>query len=355
MWSFVRETSPRRVLFGVGQLARLPAEVVALGRERVLVVTGGSAQSIGRQAAEMLGRRCAGVLSEVCQHVPEELAGSAVETAKDTGADALVCVGGGSATGLAKAIALELGIPIVAVPTTYSGSEMTPVWGISGRHKRTGRDARVAPGVVLYDPEVTEALPPGVTAASGLNALAHAVSILLSGSDRVDSLHAAEAARVLARSLPRAVSAPSDMGARSEVLFAAYLAGDALASGRLEGIHHRLCHIVGGTYRLSHAGVHAVLLPHTLAHHQRRDMGRVDPVGVAVQAQDPAAWVHGFARRLGAPASLRELGMPADGLTEAGRRAAETLGEPFEELHGLLDDAYEGRAPHTEEQKGAAS
>lgn len=356
MRAFVRETSPRRLLFGVGYLSRIDSEVSGLDCRRILVITGGSAGAVGKRAADLLGRRLAGVASRIVQHVPEELASWTVEEAKQLGADGLCSVGGGSATGLAKAVARELDLPIVAVPTTYAGSELTPVWGITGKHKRTGRDSRVVPRVVIYDPEVTLTLSPRVTAASGLNALAHAMSVLLSGSDPVASLHAAEAVRILADALAAAVTDPGDVEARGDVMYGALLAAAALGSGQLHGVHHRLCHALGGTHRLTHAEVHAVLLPHTLAYEYRRDPARLVSVAVILGTNDVAAWTHEFARRLGAPTTLAEIGMPADGLEGAVGRAVDMLGHDGADLRRLLDDAHSGRAPHTRnsEQKGTA-
>lgn len=355
--SFVRVTYPRRVVFGGGSITRLADEVAALGCERVAVVSGGAALPVGRRVAGLLGGRCVTLIDEIRQHVPAELAAAAVDETKRVGTDGLCSVGGGSATGLAKAVAVELDLPIVAVPTTYAGSEMTPIWGVTGQHKQTGRDPRAAPRVVVYDPEVTTTLSRRVTATSGLNALAHAVSVLLSGADPVASLHAAEAVRLLVATLPAVVAVPDDLPARTRLLYGAHLAATALEAGRLAGIHHPLCHIVAGTYRLTHAEVHAVLLPHTLAYVQAHHPGSVAAVIAALQAQDPAGRIHDLARRLGSPTSLAEIGMPAEGLEEAAERGAGRLGEDSGRLRQVLDDAYAGRPPRskTEEQKGAAS
>lgn len=356
MRSFMRETSPRRVLFGAGTVAQVGSEMSRLGWQRVLVITGGSAEAIGQRVAEMLGRRCSGVASEVRQHVPEELATRVIEKAKNVGGDGLCSVGGGSATGLAKAVALELDLPILAIPTTYAGSEMTSVWGITGEHKRTGRDPRVVPRVVIYDPDLVLSLSPRVIAASGLNALAHAIGVLLSRSDPISGLHAAEAVRILTRALPAAVAAPAQIEARSDALYGAYLAATALETGRLDGIHHRLCHILGGTHRLTHADVHAVLLPHTVAYESRRDPGPAAAVAALLETHDAVTWLHAFARRLGAPTSLAEIGMPVDDLDKAVGRAADSLDADEHALRRLLDDAHAGRTPRTNtEQKGAAT
>ena len=174
----VLDDRPVRVIFGIGSLAEVRTEVLALGR-RALLVTGRHEQAAADVASALLGADLVGELREVAQHVPVQLAADAVSLARGLRADVLVTVGGGSATGLAKAVALEVGLPVLAVPTTYAGSEMTPIWGLTdGEGKTTGRDARVLPRTVIYDPSLTRSLPPDITAASGMNALAHAIEAL---------------------------------------------------------------------------------------------------------------------------------------------------------------------------------
>ncbi|HYO36849.1 MAG TPA: iron-containing alcohol dehydrogenase, partial [Geodermatophilus sp.] len=177
--AFTYQALPMRVVFGPGVLAELPAEVAALGLTRVLVLCSPEQEDTGRMVAAALGDRAAGVLAEARMHVPVEVAARARDRARELGADGCVAVGGGSAVGLGKAIALEHGLPVIAVPTTYAGSEMTPVWGLTeAGEKRTGRDLRVLPVSVVYDPELTLSLPAAMSATSGINAVAHAVEAL---------------------------------------------------------------------------------------------------------------------------------------------------------------------------------
>jgi maleylacetate reductase len=350
MTSFTRDEPARRIVFSAGSLERIGDEIDRLGLRRVLVVTGGSASDVGQRVADLLGPRGAHVFATVRQHVPETLAIQAIDAAKHAGADGLCSIGGGSATGLAKAVAVDLNVPIVAVPTTYAGSEMTPIYGITGTHKRTGRDPRALPRLVIYDPQLTLDLPRRVTASSGLNALAHAVAVILSHrSDPLAPLHAREAVRVLVDALAAAVDRPHDLGARSHALYGALLAASALASSRLDGFHHRLCHIVGGSYDLTHADVHAVLLPHTVAFERDRGGPGLPLLGDAFGITDPVRGLLDLAHRLGAPTDLASVGLPGDALPAVGARATGELElretTARQRLAVLLDDAWSGRPP----------
>ncbi|MGV1050317.1 MAG: iron-containing alcohol dehydrogenase, partial [Solirubrobacterales bacterium] len=225
------EALPGRVVFGPGALAELPAELDRLGAERVLLVDGLFDVGLRERLEADLGARHAGTISDVAQHVPAELAAAARERAREAGADCLLAVGGGSATGLAKAVALSAALPILAVPSTYAGSEMTPIWGITAAaRKRTGRDPRVLPRTVLYDPELTVSLPPQASAASGMNAIAHCVEAMwTAAANPVTDAVAGEGIRLLAAGLRGVVREPRDLEARGEALRGAWLGGTALA------------------------------------------------------------------------------------------------------------------------------
>jgi maleylacetate reductase len=251
------------------------------------------------------------VLAEARMHVPVEVARRARELAAELGADGCVAVGGGSAVGLGKAIALEHDLPIIAVPTTYAGSEMTPVWGLTeGGEKRTGRDVRVLPRSVLYDPEMTLGLPAGMSATSGMNAIAHAVEGLYApDATPIISLMAEEGARALAGALPAVVANGGDIDARAEAQYGAWLCGAVLAATTMS-LHHKLCHTLGGTLDLPHAQTHTVVLPHALAFNQPAAPQAVAALSRALGgAPDPARELWELAGRLGAPRSLAELGM----------------------------------------------
>jgi maleylacetate reductase len=311
---FTYQALPMRVVFGAGSLARLPEEVAALGLGRVLVLCSPDQEATGRLVAAALGERSVGVLAEARMHVPVEVARRARDRAVELGADGCVTVGGGSAVGLGKAIALEHGLPVIAVPTTYAGSEMTPVWGLTeGGVKRTGRDVRVLPRSVLYDPELTVSLPVGMSVTSGMNALAHAVEGLYApDATPIVSLMAEEGARALLAALPRIVTDGGDLSARSQAQYGAWLCGAVLAATTM-CLHHKLCHTLGGALDLPHAQTHTVVLPHALAYNQPAAPQAVAALSRALGgAADPARALWELAGRLGAPRSLAELGMAED-------------------------------------------
>jgi maleylacetate reductase len=346
--SFVYEALPARVVFGVGSVEHLGEEVDRLGARRVLAIAGKRAID---GLVERLGGRWAASFTEVRQHVPVEAAAQAVAAAAEAGTDGLVAMGGGSATGMAKAVALERRLPILAVPTTYAGSEVTPIYGLTGPDgKRTGRDPRVLPRTVVYDPALTTGLPAEVTGPSGINALAHCVEATYApGANPVTSLLAEEGARALAAGLPVAVSDPADLAARSDALRGAWLAGTAMAAAGV-GIHHQLCHLLGGAYRLPHAELHAVVLPHAVGFVAPAARPQLARLAGSLGVDDLAGGIWDLGRRLGAPASLAELGLPEAELDRAATQAvARVVQTPrragVAELRALLEAAWQGRRP----------
>jgi maleylacetate reductase len=249
-------------VFAPGAIARIADEAARLGMSRALVVaTPGSGARLGGRIVDGLGDRAAGLHAQAMIHVPKPVAQAGLAAARAANADGLVAAGGGAAIGLAKIIARDLALPILAVPTTYSGSEATSIWGMSdGERKLTGKDAKVLPRTVLYDPELTYALPPAVSAASAMNGIAHCVEGLWV-PDRTPYLIAlaTDAARRFGRYLPRVVADGADREARGECLIAAWLAGVVLCAGT--GLQHKLAHVLGGL-GLPHAETHAIILPH---------------------------------------------------------------------------------------------
>jgi maleylacetate reductase len=258
--SFTHDIQPQRVVFAAGAVERVGDEAARLGLHRALVIaTPGSGGRLGGQLVDTLGKRAAGLHARAVVHVPKPVADAGIAAAR--GADGLVAAGGGAAIGLAKIIARDLGLPIVAVPTTYSGSEATAIWGMSeGERKFTGKDVRVLPRTIVYDPDLTLALPAAVSAASAMNAIAHCVEGLWV-ADRTPFLMAlaTDAARRFGAHLPRVIADGSDREARAECLVAAWLAGVVLAAGT--GLQHKLAHVLGGL-GLPHAETHAIILPH---------------------------------------------------------------------------------------------
>ncbi|MGY1812233.1 maleylacetate reductase [Blastococcus sp. SYSU D00820] len=349
---FTYTALPMRVRFGPGSLAALPEEVAALGLTRVLVLCSPEQADTGRLVAGALGDRAAGVLPEARMHVPVEVAHRARQLAAELGADGCVAVGGGSAVGLGKAIALAHGLPVIAVPTTYAGSEMTPVWGLTeGGAKRTGRDPRVLPVSVLYDPELTLTLPVQMTVTSGMNAIAHAVEGLYApDASPIVSLMAEEGARALAAALPAIVADPTGLDARGEAQYGAWLCGAVLGATTM-GLHHKLCHALGGTLDLPHAPTHTVVIPHALAYNAPAAPQAVTALSRALGGvDDPARALWDLAGRLGAPRSLRELGMAEDDVDRiAEAAAADPYANPRpvtrDGVAALLRAAWSGTVP----------
>jgi maleylacetate reductase len=260
--SFTHDIPSQRVVFAPGAIARVADEAARLGLARALVVaTPGSGARLGARIVESLGVCSAGLHAQAMIHVPKPVAEAGLAAARAAKADGLVAAGGGAAIGLAKIIARDLGLPIVAVPTTYSGSEATPIWGMSdGERKFTGKDVKVLPRTIIYDPDLTVALPAAVSAASAMNAIAHCVEGLWV-PDRTPFLMAlaSDAARRFGQHLPRVVVDGNDREARGECLIAAWLAGVVLCAGT--GLQHKLAHVLGGL-GLPHAETHAIILPH---------------------------------------------------------------------------------------------
>jgi maleylacetate reductase len=354
MRAFVYDALPGRVVFGLGVRRRVGAELSVLGCEKVFIISSSHAADVATKVAEQLGTKVAATRIGVRQHVPDSLAASARAEAHEIEADGLVCIGGGSATGLAKVVAVETGLPIVAVPTTYSGSEMTPIYAVTGEHKKTGRDLRALPKVVLYDPELTLGLSARVSATTGFNALAHCVEALYAkGANPVTSLQAEEGISALAYALPRVVAAGDDIEARSDALYGAYLAGAALAVTGT-ALHHKACHVLGGTWGLVHGEVNAVVLPHVVAYNALgapEAIGRI-AVGLGVaDSGDAAGALFDLACEIGAPTSLAELGLPADALEEAAELIVEETGtsnpRPVDKdsVLRMLEQAYAGARP----------
>ncbi|MFD1560955.1 maleylacetate reductase [Paraburkholderia silviterrae] len=354
MKPFVYQGTPSRVVFAWGALATLPAEVERLGARRALILSTPEQRALADQVAQVLGERAAGVHAQAVMHVPVEVAHAARDAAAALDADCCVAVGGGSTIGLGKAIALESTLPIVAVPTTYAGSEMTPIYGLTeGRLKRTGRDMRVLPRTVIYDPALTLSLPVAVSAASGINAMAHAVEALYSeDANPVISLMAEESIRALGEALPAIVRAPDDAAMRGRALYGAWLAGTCLGAVGM-ALHHKLCHTLGGTFNLPHAQTHAAMLPHT-AHYNHtaapEALARVARALGGNEASEAGALLFALNQALGIPVALAEIGMPEQGLDEAADLAcknpyANPRAVEREAIRALLQRAWQGVAP----------
>jgi maleylacetate reductase len=347
---FTYEGVPIRVVFGVGARDRLAEELDRLGLSQVVLIASESSREEADAMVGLLDHRLTWRVDGVRQHVPADLAEQVTADAIRVGADGVVTLGGGSATGLGKAVALS-GLPLVAVPTTYSGSEMTPIWGMTtAKHKQTGRDLLVLPKTVVYDPELTYSLPSSVTAASGMNAVAHCLEALWSaGASPLSAPLALEGARALCEALPALVADPKGEKPRSRALIGACQAGMALATAG-PGLHHRLCHILGGRYDMPHAQTHAALLPHVVAFNEPVLGAVAAKMAVAVGSGRASTGLHDLAVRLGLVMSLSELGMPEAAVEEVAAEVAAdppTNPRPVDDagLRTVLRAAWEGDGP----------
>ncbi|RJG07219.1 maleylacetate reductase [Noviherbaspirillum cavernae] len=351
MQPFVYNSQASRVVFGAGSLRHLVREIDLLGARRALVLSTPEQRSSAEHVAALIGERCAGIFDRAVMHVPIETAREAREVAARLNADCAVAIGGGSTTGLGKAIALESSLPILAIPTTYAGSEMTPIYGITEAGlKKTGRDARVLPKTVIYDPELTTGLPAQLSVTSGINAIAHAAEGLYAqDANPVMSLFAEEGIRALAQGLPRVVASPDDIAARSDCLYGAWLCGAVLGSVGM-ALHHKLCHTLGGSYNLPHAETHTIVLPHALAYNAAAAPDAMHRIARALHATDAAQGVFDLAQSLGVTVALKDIGMPADQLDRCAGIATQNAyanPRPVERgaIRALLEDAYQGKRP----------
>jgi maleylacetate reductase len=321
---FIVEWPRSRVVFGAGALERLATELDTLGLARALLVTTPRRDAIVETVVSELGQRLTGVCDIAAMHVPADRVQLALRNVDRLRPDSLLAVGGGSAIGLAKAMAHERHLPIVAVPTTYAGSEMTSIWGMtSGNTKTTGRDPAVAPRLVIYDPVLTLTLPPQTSAASGMNAMAHAVEAMYApNTSPLASAAADEAIRTLARALPSAVAAPRDLDARTQAMRGAHAAAMALELAPM-GLHHKLCHVLGG-FGLPHAETHAALLPHVVAFNAPAAPDAMARIAFALGAADAADGLRALNETLNLTLSLGALGLKRTDVERAAEAIAAT-------------------------------
>jgi maleylacetate reductase len=356
LMSFIYNSLPGRIIFGPGTSRnRLVEEMDRMGVSRILLIATEREKLLVDALCKPLGERVVGMFTAVKQHVPIEIAEEARALALRLKADCLLSIGGGTTIGVAKAVALTMSLPIVAVPTTYSGSEMTQIWGLTtGKRKTTGISRDVLPKVVIYDPELTFSLPRSITGPSAINAMAHSVEALyVPGANPVTSLMAEEGLRALAHGLPIAVERPEDLEGRSEVFYGAYLAGAALAAVGT-GLHHKICHTLGGAYNLPHAETHTVILPHVVAFYEPAIPAIMQRIAHALGAQGAATGIYDLANGVGAPTALKNIGMKEENLNEAITlilaKSPNDNVRPVDEtgIRTILEHAYVGQRPEPE-------
>ena len=347
---FAYNSQQYRVVFGAGTAARLNEEVERLGIRRVLVLTTSEQRDQGTRLGAQLGSRLAGVFSDARMHTPVEITEAAMAVVQAQDIDGFVAIGGGSTVGLGKALSSRTGLPHIAMPTTYAGSEMTPILGETQHGiKTTRRSQDLIPDTVIYDVDLTLGLPSRISAASGMNAIAHAVEALYAeDANPLTSLMAEEGIAALGRALPRIVVAPSDGAARHDALYGAWLCGTCLGAVGMS-LHHKLCHVLGGSFDLPHAETHAIMLPHTIAYVCEAARDRLAPA-VGIFGDPLGGALYDFAASVGAPLRLADLGAKE---TELDRVTDLALASPYwsprelqrDGIRDLLQRAWTGQPP----------
>lgn len=348
--SFIHHSLPARIVFGPGTSQGLADELRLLGVRRALILSTPAQAADAHALASRLGALAAGVFAHAAMHTPVTVTEQAMAAFADTGADGVVALGGGSTIGLGKAIAYRNGAPQIAIPTTYAGSEVTPILGqTENGEKTTLRHPSVLPRAVIYDPDLTLGLPVAMSVTSGLNAMAHAVeAVYAQDRNPVSSLMAVEGARALRDALPHIALTPGDARARAEALYGSWLCGTVLGAVGMS-LHHKLCHTLGGGFNLPHAETHAVVLPHAVAYNAQAAAAELRPLA-DLFGGDLATGLHALARSLGAPLALKDLGLREEQLDLAAEQASH---RPYpnprpierEAIRALLQRAWEGAPP----------
>ncbi|OWV65484.1 maleylacetate reductase [Rhizobium sp. R339] len=347
---FTYSGNSAHIVFGEGKSAGAGEWVEKLGCRSALVLSTPQQKADAEALAARLGSLAAGVFTGAVMHTPVDVTEKAVEVVRQTKADCVVSLGGGSTTGLGKAIAYRTDLPQIVIPTTYAGSEVTPILGqTEGGRKTTVRHASILPEVVIYDPELTLGLPVAMSVTSAMNAMAHAVEALYA-RDRnpISTLMAAEGLRAFKTSLPDIIAAPRAPGARADALYGAWLCGTVLGTVGM-ALHHKICHTLGGTFDTPHADTHAIMLPHTAAYNAAAVQELLAPVA-DIFGGSVGGGLWDFARRIGSPLALKDLGLSESDLDRAAEIATEN---PYlnprpidrQSIRALLQDAWEGKRP----------
>lgn len=350
MKNFSYRGSPARIVFGAGRSVDVAKEIEALACKRALLLATPHQKADAEALAARLGALSVGVFAGAVMHTPVEVTEAALQVVSETRADCVVSLGGGSTTGLGKAIAYRTDLPQIVIPTTYAGSEVTPILGqTEAGRKTTVRHDRILPEVVIYDPDLTLGLPVAMSVTSGLNAMAHAVEGLYA-QDRnpVSTLMAVEGIRAFADSLPILVESPQNAEARADALYGAWLCGTVLGAVGM-ALHHKICHTLGGSFYTPHAETHAVMLPHTAAFNAEAAREQLAPAA-SIFGGSIGGGLWDFAKSIGAPLSLRDFGLTEADLDRAARIATENPywnPRPIDQasIRTLLQQAWEGVRP----------
>lgn len=353
MKDFIYNSLPAKVIFGSGTVSKLVEETKALGITRALVLTTPSQRDIGQDIAEKLGSLSAGIYSNATMHTPVSVTEDALNIFKELGADGIISIGGGSTIGLGKAIALRTDAPQVVIPTTYAGSEMTSIIGqTEGGLKTTQKTLKVLPKTVIYDVDYTLTLPPVMSVTSGMNAIAHAVEALYAeNKNPLLSLMAAEGIGAMTRALSIITHDPQNIEARTDAAYGAWLCAVCLGTGGV-ALHHKLCHVLGGTFDLPHAQTHTIILPHALSYNAEAIPDVIDRLRQAMNTADPAGYLYDLAKAGGASMALKDIGMPEKGIDKAVEIA---LKNPYfnprplekEGIREIIQAAWAGNRPES--------
>ncbi|MCD6005315.1 maleylacetate reductase [Halomonas sp. XH26] len=354
MQPFVYNGLPSRVVFGRGTLSRLSEELAHLGCSRALVLATPQQHQQAQDVLQQLGDKGVGVYAQAAMHTPVDITDDAMRVVKELDVDCTIAIGGGSTIGLGKAIALRTGLAQIAIPTTYAGSEMTPILGETrDGEKTTQRTLDVLPETVIYDVDLTLTLPAGMSGTSGINAIAHAVEALYArDGNPVIALMAEEGIAALARSLPVIANDLSNVDARADALYGAWLCGACLGSVGMS-LHHKLCHTLGGSFNLPHAETHTIVLPYAVAYNAPAAPQAMARICRALGCDDAATGLYDLGRAVGAPSALSELGFSVEDVERATEIATRNpYWNPRDvEANGirrLLTDAQSGRRPQAD-------
>jgi maleylacetate reductase len=343
---------PARVVFGSGTLKEVPGEMRTLGCRRALILSDTfHEKSAAATLRSLLGSVAAGISTDAVMHTPVEVTSQVMETVKQLGIDCLVALGGGSTIGLSKALALRTDLPQIVVPTTYAGSEATPILGQTEHGRKTTlRSAAVLPEVIVYDVDLTIGMPVKLSVTSGINAVAHAVEALYAeDANPVTSLLAEKAIASFAFALPRIAEKADDREAREQALFGAWASGTCLGAVGM-ALHHKLCHTLGGSFNLPHAETHTVVLPHAAAYNAAAAPAAMERIAKALGVDHAPSGLFDLAHRLGGPTALKDIGMrecDIEAAVEAALVAPYWNPAPIEpgRLRDLLNNAFHGTRP----------
>lgn len=348
---FTYEALPSRVIFGAGSRARVAEELDRLGIKRAIVISTPEQSLLAAEFAKAIGDRLGIVYPGAAQHTPTNVTAAALTAVQSVEADGCLAIGGGSTTGLSKAIALRTDLPQVVVPTTYAGSEMTPIIGETEHGRKiTQRSMKVLPETVIYDPELTVTMPPHISGPSGMNAVAHAVEALYAEeANPVISMMAEDCIRAFGEALPAIMADPHGIDGHSKGLYGAWLGGVCLGAVGM-AIHHKICHTLGGTFDLNHADVHCLMIPYSAAYNREAAPGAMARVAKALGVSDGPSGLYDLMQVAGRVKSLKDMGMTPDGLDKAADIAVQN---PYynprpvtrEGVREMLQAAYEGRRP----------